>query len=84
MDQAQKTTGRIKKGTVVSTKMQKTVVVKVDAYKVHPKYGKRYKVTRKFYVHDEDSKCAQGNIVSFVETKPLSKLKRWNLLEVLS
>ena len=64
-------------GTVVSTKMDKTVVVSVDSYKSHAKYQKRYKTTKKFYAHDEANSCKQGDVVTIVETRPLSKLKRW-------
>jgi len=64
-------------GTVVSTKMDKTVVVSVDTYKSHPKYHKKYKVTKKFYAHDEANTCKEGDVITIVETRPLSKLKRW-------
>ena len=67
-------------GTVVSTKMDKTIVVSVDTYKNHPKYHKRYKVTKKFYAHDEASKAQVGETVTISETRPLSKLKRWTLV----
>ena len=75
---------RTKKGTVVSTKMNKTITVAVDRYVTHPKYGKRYKITKKFYAHDEDGKAVEGNLVVIEETKPLSKLKRWTLKEVVA
>ena len=68
---------RTKKGIVTSTKMDKTVVVSVETYKSHPKYKKRYKVTRKFYAHDENNACKEGDIVTIKETRPLSRLKRW-------
>lgn len=74
---------RTKKGVVLSTKMDKTIVVKVDTYKVHPKYQKRYKISKKFYAHDEKNECAQGQVVVIKETRPLSKLKRWELVEVV-
>lgn len=68
---------RTKKGIVTSTKMDKTIVVSVETYKSDPKYKKRYKVTRKFYAHDENNACKEGDIVTIKETRPLSKLKRW-------
>ncbi|MFN7160844.1 MAG: 30S ribosomal protein S17 [Candidatus Gracilibacteria bacterium] len=74
---------RTKKGVVLSTKMDKTIVVKVDTYKVHPKYQKRYKISKKFYAHDENNECASGQVVVIKETRPLSKLKRWELVEVV-
>tara|TARA_Y100001960_G_C13877502_1_gene449800 strand:+ start:217 stop:447 length:231 start_codon:yes stop_codon:yes gene_type:complete len=75
---------RTKKGVVTSTKMDKTVVVSVHTYKSHPIYKKRYRVTKKFYAHDENNTCSEGDIVTIKETRPLSKLKRWELLEKLS
>lgn len=74
---------RTKKGVVLSTKMDKTIVVKVDTYKVHPKYQKRYKISKKFYAHDEANTCTQGQVVVIKETRPLSKMKRWELVEVV-
>lgn len=75
---------RTKKGVVTSTKMDKTVVVSVHTYKSHEKYKKRYRVTNKFYAHDENNSCVEGDIVTIKETRPLSKLKRWDLLEKIS
>ena len=68
---------RTKKGVVTSTKMDKTVVVSVETYKNDPKYKKRFKVTKKFYAHDEDNKISEWEIVTIKEVRPLSKLKRW-------
>lgn len=75
---------RTKKGVVTSTKMEKTIVVSVESYKNDPKYNKRYRVTTKFYAHDENKTCILGDVVVIKETKPLSKLKRWELLEKIS
>ncbi len=72
---------RTKKGVVTSTKMDKTIVVSVESYKSHPKYKKRFKVTSKFYAHDENNTCTEWDIVTISETRPLSKLKKWNLSE---
>ena len=73
---------RTKTGTVTSNKMTKTIVVKVITDKLHPKYKKRYQVSKKFYAHCEDSaKCPVGSTVTIEETRPLSKLKRWKLVE---
>ncbi len=68
------------KGTVVSDKMQKTIVVRVDSMKVHPKYKKRYTVSKRFKVHDEKGQFHIGDVVSFVETRPLSRDKRWGVV----
>jgi small subunit ribosomal protein S17 len=70
-------------GQVVGVKMQKTVVVETTTRVPHPKFGKIMKQVKKFYVHDEDSQAKLGDTVRIAETRPLSKLKRWRLLEVL-
>jgi small subunit ribosomal protein S17 len=67
-------------GVVVSDKNAKTILVKVETIKVHPKYKKRYKVSRKYKVHDETNKYKIGDKVSFVECRPLSRDKRWRVL----
>ena len=66
-----------KKGVVVSKSGEKTIVVAVDTYIQHPKYKKKYKVTKKFHTHDEESKYRVGDEVTIYESKPISKLKRW-------
>lgn len=68
---------RTLKGTVVSDKMDKTVVVAVNSVKEHPIYRKQYKVTTKFKAHDEGNICHEGDLVEITETKPLSRDKRW-------
>lgn len=65
------------KGLVISNKMQKTAVVRVDALKKHPKYEKYYRTSRKFKAHDEANECQIGDLVWIQETRPLSKEKRW-------
>ncbi len=72
---------RTKKGTVTSIKMDKTIVVSVNTYKEHPKYKKSYKVTSKYYAHDEQNTCNDWDVVVIKETRPLSKTKRWELVE---
>ena len=72
---------RTQTGTVTSTKMQKTIVVSVETSKTHPKYKKRYTSTTKFYVHDENSLAKLGDTVTVSESRPLSALKRWTLVE---
>lgn len=67
-------------GVVVSDKMDKTIVVKVDLVKQHPKYNKRYTSSKKYKVHDEKGTCKEGDKVSFIECRPLSKDKRWRVL----
>lgn len=70
-------------GTVVSNKMQKTIVVAVVSLKKHRIYKRTYKQTKHFYAHDEENVCQIGDTVRIRETRPLSKLKRWKLVEVL-
>ena len=67
-------------GIVVSDKMDKTVTVKIDSVKVHPKYKKRYTVSKKYKVHDELNKFKKDDKVVFVECRPLSKDKKWRVL----
>lgn len=71
-------------GTVVSDKMNKTIVVEVVRRVPHSKFGKIIKRSKKFYAHDEESQAKVGDKVSIVETRPLSKLKRWRLVEILA
>lgn len=71
-------------GVVVADKMQKTIVVSVEATYKHPKYGKFVKKSKNFYTHDELEKTEIGDVVRIMETRPLSKLKRWRLVEILS
>ncbi|MDP4623966.1 MAG: 30S ribosomal protein S17 [Akkermansiaceae bacterium] len=71
-------------GVVISNKMEKTIVVEHIARVPHPKFNKIVKRSKKYYVHDEKSEAAIGDRVRIVETRPVSKLKRWALSEVLS
>ena len=70
-------------GEVVSNKMQKTVVVKTTMRVPHPKFRKIIKSVKKFYAHDEEQKAQIGDLVRIVETRPLSKLKCWRVVEIL-
>ena len=72
-----------KTGTVLSNKMDKTVVVLVDSVSMHPLYKKYIRRRRKFYAHDERNQCNVGDQVKIIETRPLSKLKRWRVKEIL-
>jgi small subunit ribosomal protein S17 len=74
---------KIRVGEVVSNKMDKTIVVAVVRRVPHPKFGKIIKRTKKFYAHDEQNQCAIGDLVRIEETRPLSRLKRWRLVEIL-
>ena len=70
-------------GQVISTKAAKTAVVETTVRVPHPKFGKIIKQSKKFYVHDEESTAQVGDTVEIVETRPLSKLKRWRLVSVI-
>ena len=80
-DQANKKTMT---GVVVSSKMNKTVVVKVERRLVHPAFKKVVKTTKKYKVHDEKNECVEGDFIRIQESRPLSKEKRWRLLDVVS
>jgi small subunit ribosomal protein S17 len=66
-------------GIVVSNKMEKTIVVSIENRITHKKYGKVIAKTKKYKVHDEENQCQIGDLVTIIETRPLSKTKRWNL-----
>jgi small subunit ribosomal protein S17 len=70
-------------GQVISSRMNKTIVVRSVTRVPHPKFGKIVKQMKKFYAHDEENKAKPGDTVRIMETRPLSKLKRWRLVEVL-
>jgi len=74
---------RVQIGKVVSDKMDKTIVVSVETYKKHPLYHKRIKYTKKFKAHDENNQAKIGDTVKIMETRPLSKDKRWRLVEIV-
>lgn len=74
---------KVRVGKVVSDKMDKTIVVAVETYKKHSLYGKRVKYTKKFKAHDEENRAKTGDVVRIMETRPLSKDKRWRLLEIV-
>lgn len=70
-------------GVVTSNKMDKTITVSVERKEKHPIYGKFVKRTKKFAAHDEKNECNEGDVVRIMETRPLSKNKRWRLVEIL-
>ncbi|MCL8206519.1 MAG: 30S ribosomal protein S17 [Actinomycetia bacterium] len=75
---------KVRIGRVVSDKMDKTVVVAVERLVAHPLYKRRIRRTKKFKAHDEHNACRTGDTVKIVETRPLSKEKRWRVVEILS
>jgi small subunit ribosomal protein S17 len=74
---------KVRVGVVVSNKMDKTVIVKVSRHAEHPLYGKRIVKTKKYAAHDEENICRVGDQIRIRETRPLSKTKRWELVEIV-
>ncbi len=74
---------KVRVGKVVSNKMDKTIVVAIEDHVRHPKYNKIMKRTIKIHAHDEENICSVGDKVSVMETRPLSKTKRWRLVEII-
>ncbi|WP_161878072.1 30S ribosomal protein S17 [Alkalibacterium sp. MB6] len=80
---AERNERKVYQGRVVSDKMDKTIVVEIATQKSHPKYKKRIKYSTKFKAHDENNTAKMGDVVRIMETRPLSKDKRFRLLEVV-
>jgi small subunit ribosomal protein S17 len=74
---------KVREGMVISTKGDKSIVVSITTRVRHPRYGKFVQRTKKLYVHDEENSAGQGDRVRVMETRPLSKTKRWRLVEIL-
>ena len=70
-------------GLVTSNKMEKSIIVSIERKVKHPLYGKFVKKTSKFVAHDEENSCNEGDIVSIMETRPISKNKNWRLVEII-
>lgn len=79
----ERTLRKTRVGRVVSNKMDKTIVVAVETTISHPVYKRTVKQTKKFKAHDEENKCKTGDRVRIMETRPLSKDKRWRVIEIL-
>jgi len=74
---------KVRVGTVVSDKMDKTIVVKVETRMPHSLYGKIVRKSKKYIAHDEENQCGIGDLVRIMETRPFSKTKRWRLIEIM-
>lgn len=74
---------KLRQGRVISDRMDKTVVVAIESLVEHPLYGKRMRRTARFHAHDQDNDCHEGDLVEIVETRPLSKTKRWRVTRVI-
>ncbi len=79
--ETKKNTGKTLSGVVVSDKMKKTIVVSVNRFVKHPKYGKYFKVSKKYKAHDENNECKIGDKVTIMECKPISKDKRFKVVK---
>ena len=82
-DTATRLRRKTRTGEVVSSRMNKTIVVRTVTRVPHPKFGKIVKQMKKFYAHDEQNQAKPGDTVRIMETRPMSKLKRWRLVEVV-
>lgn len=74
---------KVRQGIVISDRMDKTIVVRIDRRVRHPKYGKYVHRSTHLYAHDEENTCRAGDVVQIMETRPLSRLKRWRLLSIV-
>ncbi|MBU1026868.1 MAG: 30S ribosomal protein S17 [Candidatus Margulisbacteria bacterium] len=83
MEEAKRGNRKLRTGVVVSDKMDKTVVVQVERKQRHPLYQKVIRLTNKLKAHDEKNECAVGDLVEIMETRPLSRDKRWRVIKVL-
>ena len=83
MSTTERNTRKVRQGVVVSTAGDKTCVVKVEERKKHPLYGKMITQSTKFHAHDDKNEAGVGDTVSIMETRPLSKLKRWRLVDII-
>jgi small subunit ribosomal protein S17 len=84
MGEAKRQSGRkVRLGTVISDKMDKSIVVRVDRTMRHPLYQKTFRTFSKLYAHDENNEARVGDVVRLMETRPLSAMKRWRLVEVV-
>ena len=83
MSEATRNTRKVRQGVVVSAAGDKTTLVQIKERKPHPVYGKMLTSSKKFHAHDENNECGVGDTVSIMETRPLSKMKRWRLVEII-
>lgn len=83
MSEETRNSRKVRQGVVVSAVNDKTIVVKVESRKPHPVYGKMMTTTKKFHAHDEWNECGVGDTVEIMETRPLSKMKRWRLVRII-
>lgn len=83
METVERKLRKTRSGIVTSNKMDKTITVVVERKVIHPMYGKFLKKSKKYTAHDENNECNEGDLVKIMETRPLSKNKRWRLVEII-
>ena len=83
MSDTTRNTRKVRQGTVISISGNQTIVVQTEERKRHPKYGKMMTTTKKLHAHDEECTAGVGDTVRVMETRPLSKMKRWRLVEII-
>lgn len=83
METVERKMRKTRTGIVTSNKMDKTITIKVERKVIHPMYGKFLKKSKKYTAHDETNECNEGDLVIIMETRPLSKNKRWRLVEII-
>ncbi len=84
MEKTERNLRKKREGRVVSKSGDKTIVILIERRVRHPLYGKEIRISKKVHVHDEENKAGVGDVVRVMETRPLSKLKRWRLVDVVS
>lgn len=84
MEEAKRHLRKTREGRVCSDKGNKTIIVLIERRVRHPLYGKEIRVTKKVHAHDEDNRAKVGDVVRVMETRPLSRLKRWRLVDIIS
>jgi len=84
MEEAKRNLRKMREGCVCGDKADKTIVVKIERRVRHPLYGKEIRITKKVHAHDEENRAKLGDVVRLMETRPLSRLKRWRLVDIIS
>jgi len=84
MEEAKRHLRKTREGRVCSDKADKTIIVMIERRVRHPLYGKEIRITKKVHVHDEENRAKLGDVVRVMETRPLSRLKRWRLVDIIS
>lgn len=84
MEEAKRNLRKTREGRVCSDKADKTIVVMIERRVRHPLYGKEIRIKKKVHVHDEENRAKLGDVVRVMETRPLSRLKRWRLVDIIS